>query len=289
MRRVLCVVLALGAFIGVFGTAYAYFNYADKDHTHSIAEIYQVLADGRYDKDYGLLEYTRRDVSELATSASPLAVIFLDSKDKILGENDSVGILCDKYVITRASLLDQKVAGIEDSSLVAKTRIFLLVNVPARGPDDFEELEGFYINLQNDYMVLERKGNPDGKFLLPFPEGCGFPVGNFNELSAGDALYQVGSFPVGRLDIDPALLSLTDSASSKFVFYGSPGPFDSGGPIFAIRDGHFELVGMNLGFFSVAPSKGLAISFATIVDEVKKVTGLNLLTGETENKSNEKP
>jgi len=44
---------------------------------------------------------------------------------------------------------------------------------------------------------------------------------------------------------------------------------------------------MNLGFFPESPSKGFGLDFSYIVEQVKKVTGLDLLTGaiaDTENK-----
>ncbi len=283
MKKAFLGLLVLGVLVGILGIVYGKLNYADQSHTHSKDEIYDVLADGFYDKDYSLLDYTGRDTNELGTSVRPVSFLFFDHEGNVIGrEVTGLGILCDTYVVTRASLLNPLVAGIEDSSLVGSTRMFLLVNNPIRTIDDFETLKGFHIDFAKDVMILEREGNPDKKLVAPVPEGCGLPIGSASELSAGDALFQVGNFPRGTVSLNTAHVSFLVSDGSQFMFEGSPGPNDSGGPIFALRDGHFELVALNIGYFANSPSKGLARSFSDIVDAVKQATGLDLLTGEIE-------
>ncbi len=280
VKKFLVALLVVGVLVGVAGAVYGKWNYAEKNHVHSKTELYETLKDGFYDNDYTMLSYTKRDTGELATLSRPIAVLFLDGEGQPIGrEVLGMGILCETYVISRATLLNPIVAGITDSSLVASTRIVLVANYPITSEDDLEELKGFHVNLEKDYMILERQADAGRKLRAPVPEGCGFPIGSVRELSAGNALFQTGTLPALQSNINGAQVTFV-SPDGSFIFQGAPGRNDSGAPLFALRDGHFELVGMNIGFFSSVPSKGFAMSVEDIIKEVRKTTGLDLLTGE---------
>ena len=248
-------------------------QYADASHTHAAELYFKLCADGEYDIDYSCLHITNRDVSELGTSTRPVVVTFFNDAGDVVGRSGGLGVLCGRYVVTASFLLEPRSASIDSTVVVDRTEVTLLGRTPAQSPNDVEILQGTYLNLNKGYMMLERQGNASGEFVAPVQAGCGFPVGEARDVLPGIALLRLGNLPFGNIEINKATLS--DYDSGGFSFQGSLGPFDIGGPIFALRDGHFVLVGMQALPLETY-KKGIGVHFSEILEEIELATGIDL-------------
>lgn len=127
-------------------------------------------------------------------------------------------------------------------------------------------------------LVRERKADvaffllPDGVNLPSFPYG----IGNSDELQVGNYIYIVGN-PlnygpnvregiVSAIEAPAAIRQVDANEKNAFMVSNGLNPGDSGGPVVAIRDGKFELVGLAQGTFANTQKMSWVIRINTIFE-----------------------
>lgn len=274
MLKTVLKLLALAAVV-VVTLGIATWRFAPKDHTHTAQELYTTLADGKYDTTFLMSELALTNQDDALTWTRPLLVRFIDANGEVLGGLYGMGILCGDYVISRATLLDPRRGGVTPGVVVEETNIRLLPNPTVEDDWMVEDLDVVYSDLQFDFVLLER---PTSLLIQRPEEGCGVRVGNFDELSPGDVLFQAGHFPIGVISVDRGVVTYVDKEQDFFYFQGTVEFTEIGGPVFALRDGKLELVGMTVGSFTNygIETKAAAVSMETILKVIKSATDIDL-------------
>ncbi len=131
-------------------------------------------------------------------------------------------------------------------------------------------------------LVRERETDV-ALFLLP--EGINLPsfpyaMGNSDELQMGNYVYIVGN-PlnyglnvregiVSTMQAPPAIREVDADEKNAFMVSNGLNPGDSGGPVIAIRDGKFELVGLAQGTFANTQKMSWVIRINSILNRLAK-------------------
>lgn len=273
---VLVAVVALGAFYT--------FMVAPKNHVHTSRELLKAVEDDAYDNSFLETQLSGTNLDEVSRYTRPLHVQFLARDGSVVGRPTfGMGLMCGHYVVTSSVIFSAANAGVEDPSQIAGVSVIIRTNTnfDDRGREeevlirDFEK-DTLYVNPERGFVVIPRPKTT----LLPEPVGCGFPVGKLDDLSVGDVLLEPGFYAnVVPFDLDTGVVSGTDKNADLFVYQGTVEPSEFGSPVFAMRDGKPELVGITVSSFARFgnESKAVALSMESIVKEVENATGVNLL------------
>jgi hypothetical protein len=140
------------------------------------------------------------------------------------------------------------------------------------------ELREIKIDFEQDWALFETPEELKGKYLSP-------KIGESNELKPGHFLYFIGrSFDDGILlrsgIIEAENFELRDTGlaikkEDVFAMSGGVYPGDSGGPVFALRDGKLELVGI-MKSTRLYTNIGHALKIGPILEKIKAATGIDL-------------
>lgn len=134
-----------------------------------------------------------------------------------------------------------------------------------------QELEALLRNKEADVALFRA---PKDLKLKPFL----YPIGDSDQLRVGNYIYLIGNPLSMGLNVREGIVSslrapkLVESimVDPKTVFMLSNGlnPGDSGGPVIAVRNGRYELVGLSQGTFVVSQRMGWALKINFVMDMI---------------------
>lgn len=206
----------------------------------------------------------------------------LEDGEVVTAELEGAGVLIfDKYILTVNHAVSQDSLQVEMVTPVGIQRI----DVPAQ-----KVSEHTYLKLNGTRIELEEitKGKDDDIAIFKVPDDLGlnsFPyqIGNSDDLQVGNFLYVIGN-PlnyginvregiVSSMRAPEAIAAILPRFENAFMISNGVNPGDSGTPVIAIRDGHYELVGLSQGIFTNAQNLSWAIKINPIIKTLDNRVG----------------
>lgn len=243
---------------------------------NGMALFFNDLHDGLYDNSALLVDHRQQSLDKIISS-----VYLLKSRGKfktlegVLAQAESQGIgvaIGENIVIT----VDHVVS---NYGLIKYTP-FGSIEEPAEKLSEatYLSLDGKEIELET--VLRDREADvavfkaPRGLTLQPFP----YAIGNSDELRMGNYIYLIGNPLSLGLNVREGIVSALAAPSkvqdimvkpqTAFMISNGLNPGDSGGPVIAIRDGKYELVGLSQGTFVVSQRMGWALKINFIIEKI---------------------
>lgn len=281
-------ILVVVFMVGVsFGTIVGYNYWTQKTDEEKRAELMSllrpqdlltILSDGKYDKDYNLVDLAGSDLADLTGRLRPVEIHVLDQNGKVIGSQFTLGFIYSQdYVIVPVQLFYFQ-------TFWGQMSIFNLTDIPPKiyllpdqGTEDkwrIEELGAikFMSEETSGFAIVERVDPIVGDVDAPQ-----YTFGKYEDLAMGHALYWVMQSN-GRLIVNNTNVSelyINEEERNLIGFRGLSFFQDFGGLIFAIRDGKPELVGMVCMTEPILGESGWAYIYALdinqIIAEIEKI------------------
>lgn len=241
-------------------------------------ELIQLYSDGKYDLTYQPLNFKKIDLTSLTQFVRPVVPALIDGRGNavVAAQTRAIGILWDQYIITSAGLFDTLPP---NPSSQLHLGAILIWDVLPGGLDEFETLEIVFTDKESGVALLQR--SPFSRFPLG-PKEFPYKIGNSLELKEFVALVGTGHNHFRDRDITglllptkPARLSVLPNRESRFGFIGSITHYDLGGPLFALRDGEPEFIGIVSGSWLIdnEESRGIGVTAERLFSAIKEKTG----------------
>jgi hypothetical protein len=189
--------------------------------------------------------------------------------------------ICGRYILSVAHFLnnpthslDTPFGSIPIPIEIKERKVFILIS------DREFELREIKIDFEQDWALFEMLEELKGKYPS-------FKIGKSDELKPGHFVYFIGyPFDNGILlrsgIIETTFFDLKElgpaiSKDDAFALSGGVYPGDSGGPVFALRDGKLELVGI-LRSTRLYTNIGHGFKIGPVLEKIKASTGIVDLT-----------
>lgn len=280
MKKIIFVLLLAVMVIGISAGINRWLKPSAEERRAEVLQILQegglieALSDGQYDDTFLLMELKGKEPEDLMTFVRPIEISIMDKDNNLLAQIVETGILIDRYILTSPALL----ATPEIQEAVAAGEISIDVKIrPDSKRDDGWKFESIgRIMVGANVVVLER----EGALVFPTPVEFPFGLGRIRDLNLGgreDKLYGVGSFPLGggksAIHVYQGGVEFTNEDQGIIVISAFTIPSDFGGPVFALRDGEFELLGLvQFG----EEGKARVIDIQTILKEIETEFSLRI-------------
>lgn len=223
------------------------------------AAMIEALSDGKYDKDFNLVDLAGTDVVNLAGSQRAVLVegFYKDEKGKQqqISANIALGwIYHQKYVAIPIQLfyVMDPMYGAIPAWQIPEISFKVSLLPDTRVDDDWQKEELGKIKFNEDLqLAVAERTNP----IINIP--ADYVLGRYQDLSVGNVLYAT-SQTNGRITIEPSAVCEVYNTNEN-LFAGSRDiTFNElGGLAFALRDGKPELVGF-LNVLETAQEEGMA-------------------------------
>jgi S1-C subfamily serine protease len=247
--------------------------------------VFPPMVDGMYDNNPILVNQRVMEIQRVINSVYFLHTdteFKLEDGEVITSELDGAGVVIyDRYILTVNHAVCQDSLEVEMITPVGIQSI----DVPA------EKLsEHTYLKLDDSRIELELvvKGKEDDIAIFKLPHDLrlnSFPygIGNSDELEVGNFIYVIGNPMnyginvregiVSAMMAPEAISAILPRFENAFMISNGVNPGDSGTPVIAIRDGHYELVGLSQGIFTNAQNLSWAIKINPIIHKLHEGVG----------------
>lgn len=243
------------------------------------------MVDGLYDNNPILINQRIMQINRIIDSVYFLHTdteFKLEDGEVITAELDGAGVLIfDRYILTVNHAVSQDNLQVEMITPVGVQSI----DVPSK-----KLSEHTYLKLNGTRIELEEvvKGKEDDIAIFKVPDGLGlnsFPyeIGNSDDLQVGNFIYVIGNPMnyginvregiVSSMMAPEAIAAILPRYENAFMISNGVNPGDSGTPVIAIRDGHYELVGLSQGIFTNAQNLSWAIKINPVIKKLDEGMG----------------
>lgn len=275
---VLCVLLVMVFIAGISAGVNQWLKPSPEETRAEVLKIIQegglieILSDFQYDDTYFLMELKDINLEILRDFVRPIKISLVENKN-IFFQTVMTGLLIDRYILTSSQpFWFLFYPGVQEAIAAGVLGVEIKLSADTNREDawKFESIEIENIIIGENVAVLER-----GESLnFPTPTQFPFRLGRIEDLNLGDRqdkLYGIGSFPLGegRNALHPyeGTVEFVQKDEGIIVFSSALVDSDFGGPIFALRDGEPELIGLvQFG----EGGKARAIDMRTILKELKE-------------------
>lgn len=228
-----------------------------------------ILSDDRYDDTYLMAELKGANIYELMPYFRPVEISVIDKDNNILAQVVQTGFLADRYVLTSPAPFSALASPEIQAAMMAGEIGVDIKILPDLNKEDGWKFESIAeITVGNNVAVLQRGEN----LIFPAPGEFPFRMGRIEDLNLEgreDALYGIGAFPIGGGSVIHTYqgeVEFVGRDQGIIVISAQVAVSDFGGPVFALRNGELELIG--LVQFGEA-GKARVIGMQTIFDEIK--------------------
>lgn len=227
-----------------------------------------LMSDGQYDATYLLAELNNTQPEDMFNYFRPVAIVVEDKSGQVLFSDLETGMLAGKYVLTSMALFsfldDEKIAeAVKNGEVNVSMR--LMADIRQDDSWKFENLDLYYAG--QNVAILQRQPPMLFSDETTFP----FRLGRLEDINLGgreNVTYGIGSTPFEdgvMLRAYGGSTELVGPDGTALIVRSPVVQSDFGGPVFVLRDGELELLGL-VEFGD--GSEALVRSMQAILDEV---------------------
>lgn len=249
-------------------------------------ELLQAYSNEAYDYSFVPLELKGFSDSQFDPWIRPvLPALFAKDTNTLFAtyEVRSPAILCGKYVITSSGAF-QVAPNLNNEQLYLGAVLIWGITETAEGnqleTENIKLVKMILTDFGIGIAILERSPS---KYPMPPENTCPFPIGNTSELEPLHKLLILGQTKgEGTSIILPwrqGAVTYVNRNNGELKFWGSTWVHDWGSPIFALRDGNPELVGLTVGGwlgYQGYETKSFGLTIERIFSIVKEELGIEL-------------